>query len=294
VGVHFNTLVELEAPLAPLGGGDSAGASGGGGGGGRRQLLKYGVMSAADLCADLLTWRHLYGAGRLHKPVATLAADGRVAAAQAANLRAALDAALLLSPRRLSAGALARRIVGLSYAGDVRMGLAEDAAKVARIAAGSAAGLAALYGPAMDAEGPPLRPARLSADVWQQDDSREAALARLARLPAAALLALGAAQGRRPYALRPLAAEVEAGQPGGGGSAGALRLDVAAAALRSGNHAGALAAALAGIVRRSSERQALAGLLAAGPAKSAAYLGAKLAKGALARWRSGGGGGALS
>ena len=38
-------------------------------------------------------------------------------------------------------------IVGLSYIGDVRMGIAEDSSKVARIATGSAAGLRDLYLP---------------------------------------------------------------------------------------------------------------------------------------------------
>jgi hypothetical protein len=36
-------------------------------------------------------------------------------------------------------------ICGLSYAGDVRMGIAEDGGKVAKIVEGSRAGLMALY-----------------------------------------------------------------------------------------------------------------------------------------------------
>ena len=47
-----------------------------------------------------MTWDALYVAGRMHKPVATLASDGRVAAAAEGNLRAALACALLLLPVR--------------------------------------------------------------------------------------------------------------------------------------------------------------------------------------------------
>ena len=33
-----------------------------------RQIIKYGVMGLQPLLDDLNTWRHLYVAGRLHKP----------------------------------------------------------------------------------------------------------------------------------------------------------------------------------------------------------------------------------
>lgn len=54
--------------------------------------------------------------------------------------------------------------------------------------------------------------------------------------------------------------------------------EVAEAAVASGRHAPLLTASLAAIVRRSSMRQAAAGLLAAGPARAAAYVAAKLRK----------------
>lgn len=41
-------------------------------------------------------------------------------------------------------------IVGLSYLGDVRMGIAEDSGKIDRIAAGSAEGLRDIYTPLLE------------------------------------------------------------------------------------------------------------------------------------------------
>ena len=98
-----------------------------------------------------------------------LLADRReLAAALEENLIAALRTALVLTPpgpegAAGSAGAAAggggagdtvaafrdvvRRVVGLSYHGDVRMGLAEDSRKVERIVAGSWGGLCAMYAP---------------------------------------------------------------------------------------------------------------------------------------------------
>jgi translocator assembly and maintenance protein 41 len=66
----------------------------------------------------LLHWTSLYCAGRLHKPVATLAQHPGVAAAQQHNLLSALRVALLLLPPRfgtLVRGAgegLLRRLLG--------------------------------------------------------------------------------------------------------------------------------------------------------------------------------------
>ena len=51
-------------------------------------------------------------------------------ASNARNLRAALTAALLLLPETFNDQQLLETIVGLSYTGDVRMGLAEDNRKV--------------------------------------------------------------------------------------------------------------------------------------------------------------------
>ena len=58
------------------------------------------MIRTSSLLSDLAQWDTLYVAGRMRKPVATLAADERVAAASDGNLRAALACALLLLPVR--------------------------------------------------------------------------------------------------------------------------------------------------------------------------------------------------
>jgi len=63
------------------------------------QMVKYGVISTKSVLDDLRTWRHLYVAGRLQKPVLMLVSKvEELEGAQAANLQAAAAAALLLLP----------------------------------------------------------------------------------------------------------------------------------------------------------------------------------------------------
>jgi translocator assembly and maintenance protein 41 len=136
-GVHFNAFARVD----PLG----------------CARIKYGVVALPTLLRDLRDWDALYVAGRMHKPVATLRADGRVAAAAEGNLVSALACALLLLPvrgraraawhharaaparsrcdaccaqERFSERQLHATLCGLSYTGDVRMAIAEDASKV--------------------------------------------------------------------------------------------------------------------------------------------------------------------
>lgn len=87
---------------------------------------------------DLLDWDSLYLAGRLHKPVCTLASSTAVMEAQTINLQSALRAALLLfdDEDKFSMRQLLRMLCALSYEGDMRMGLAEDSRKVERIVQG--------------------------------------------------------------------------------------------------------------------------------------------------------------
>jgi len=107
---------------------------------------KYGVIALEDLLRDLRTWDTMYCSGRLHKPVKVLASTEAVDAAMADNLRAALGVALLvLHPSEPSEVALYMTIAGLSYEGDVRMGLAEDRNKVRSIVENNVAGFRSLY-----------------------------------------------------------------------------------------------------------------------------------------------------
>ena len=67
------------------------------------QAIKYGVVSTSALLRDLWSWDSFYVAGRLHKPVLFLVRDAAVDRAVAANIDAALAAALLLLPARFTA-----------------------------------------------------------------------------------------------------------------------------------------------------------------------------------------------
>ena len=65
-------------------------------------MIKYGVVDVHRMVDDLCSWRHLYIAGRMHKPVVTVKEDARVSEAQQGNVRSAAAAALLLLPQAFS------------------------------------------------------------------------------------------------------------------------------------------------------------------------------------------------
>lgn len=57
---------------------------------------KYGVISTHHLVDDLLNWRTMYAAGRMHKPTLALVEHEDVLNAQRVNMQSALTASLLM------------------------------------------------------------------------------------------------------------------------------------------------------------------------------------------------------
>ncbi|KDD75731.1 mitochondrial matrix protein Mmp37 [Helicosporidium sp. ATCC 50920] len=222
-GLYYNTLVPIES-----------------------RLVKYGVMSTSDLIADLERWRWLYAAGRLHKPVAELQPHAGVRRKRAQSLRAALGAARLTLPARFDTRELLTAVCALSYRGDLRMGVAEDASKVQRIVEGSRAGLEELYAPGLAWARETGGLVALGEEAWAQDCSPAATAELVSALPSAVLA-------RMPRSC------TQADRP---------RAEIAAHLDR----------VLRGIVRASSLRQMAAGFLGAGACKSARYAAAKVAK----------------
>ncbi|KAL5520148.1 hypothetical protein ACEPAG_1808 [Sanghuangporus baumii] len=96
--------------------------------------IKYGVTSVDNLCTDLLTWKTLYLAGRMHKPLRIIKDDARVRLTQQVNLTSALRTALLTLPANFSERELFETIAAISYNGDPRMILpAENRSKISNI-----------------------------------------------------------------------------------------------------------------------------------------------------------------
>ncbi|KAK0446705.1 mitochondrial matrix Mmp37-domain-containing protein [Armillaria borealis] len=109
--------------------------------------IKYGVTTVDNLCDDLLNWRTLYLAGRMHKPLRIIKDDARVRLTQQVNLVSALRSALLLLPEEFSERELFEKIAGISYSGDPRMVLpAENRGKVGNIVRKQEAQFKELYG----------------------------------------------------------------------------------------------------------------------------------------------------
>ena len=287
VGFHYNTLVPWPE-RAPNPRGFAA--------------YKYGVVSVARLREDLRTWRDLFGAGRMQKPVLTVGdADAGVAADGAANLDAALALALLSLPETFDETRLHEELCAISYRGDVRLVFGAEAAdKVASIAAGSAEGLRRLYADAMRSErvGAAVGLERVrggdaadprSRRTWGQDTSERARSALFRALPSRLLLGAEDDDAR---------ARRGGGGEGGAGERGTERgradakeeeeeedaVAAAAAALaRRRDGAGEVRARVAATVARGSRRQALASALATSPWNSVRYAASKLAKAAASR-----------
>lgn len=144
---------------------------------------KYGVIGRRAFLADLLEWRTLYVAGRLHKPILSLgndtnAGDDTLQLAQESNLSQAANVASLLSPPKPSIEQFLTTIVSLSYLGDFRMSVAEDPRKIARIVQGQGEQLWSMYRGRLG-EGS----TRLTGDRLEFDDAPLSVLNRLSTLP---------------------------------------------------------------------------------------------------------------
>ncbi|BDA51403.1 phosphatidate cytidylyltransferase, mitochondrial [Coccomyxa sp. Obi] len=231
-GVYFNPSIHM-----PLG------------------TIKYGVISMGDLLRDLWTWDSLVVAGRLHKPVCHIVKDPAVMKAVAANLHASVATSLLLLPRDFSTQDMYESICGLSYRGDVRVGIAEDRDKVKRIVKGSFDALQDLYRPYMQGHVATLAGLRyLGGSHWVQKTSLQSRTMLLACLPQA------------------LRIQIAQSAPCSSDSTQSLLQ-------QRGTHE-IVHNAVSSIVRKSSLRQALLGGITAGAARGFKYLLAKGGK----RW----------
>ena len=140
------------------------------------ELFKYGVIEHSDFVDDCLSWRNLYAAGRLHKPVLHLtestpelngsipestpestpesnseSISESIRNAVLMNRIYALRVALLVHDLKCGSDAqwsrLFQTIIGLSYHGDVRMAFAENPRKIQNILAAQEEAFYSLYRP---------------------------------------------------------------------------------------------------------------------------------------------------
>lgn len=139
---------------------------------------KYGVIDADDFRNDLQTWRTLYTAGRLHKPVRTLH-DRGLNDLVARNLESAVHAALLQLPAKFPEHRLYAAIAGLSYLGDFRMIVGEDKNKVENIVRPQIERFRSLYTPVFRL----MDRALCVNPIVEQDKSAKSALYHLEKLP---------------------------------------------------------------------------------------------------------------
>lgn len=161
-------------------------------------MIKYGVTTVDTLCADLLNWRTLYLAGRMHKPIRIIKDDARVRLTQQVNLASALRTALLTLPAQFTQRDLFTAIASISYSGDPRMVLpAENRGKVANMVERQEAQFRELYWRL--AKGLPGVRWRVDSQMIEQDTSAHARAAHLKKLPEGLLTRVHSrAQGRGP------------------------------------------------------------------------------------------------
>lgn len=114
-------------------------------------MIKYGVIASKHLIEDLLDWRDLYLAGRLHKPVEIIKSPNniKIESAMDNNLKCAVHAALLLLPKNFTEYEFYFTIANLSYMGDFRMTFGENKDKVQNIVRPQLVGFRELYAPTL-------------------------------------------------------------------------------------------------------------------------------------------------
>ncbi|XP_057832805.2 uncharacterized protein LOC131043591 [Cryptomeria japonica] len=246
VGVHFNAFVPW-----------------------KDKKIKYGVIRMHWLIRDVLNWDSLYISGRLQKPVHILRDNLNLENVNAANLKGATAAALLLLPPEFSEEDLFVKICGLSYMGDLRMFFAEDIHKVKKIVHGNINSFHTLYKDQIYhvAETGLLKLPSSAGDLQKkiiQDFSVSTTRSLVSALPPAIRSRMGAELGEK-ITINNFGREVSEVLV-------KTREDAANSMQR----------AIKSIVRVSSLRQALSGCLAAGGVNAASYLAKKVLK----AWRS--------
>lgn len=243
------------------------------------------MTTVDNLCGDLLNWRTLYLAGRMHKPLRIIKDDARVRLTQQVNLASALRTALLTLPGSFTQRELFSRIAGISYAGDPRMVLpAENRDKVANMVSRQEDQFRELYWRL--AQGLPGVRWSVDSVVVEQDTGLHARAAHLRKLPHGLLERV---HGRMVGRVPPREADESA-----------YWLNVAGdERMPTFLHEGVdmpwpcercadWLAEMCKIVRYPATVQSLKGIVSAGVVKSARYTAAKVGK----WWSSSGGGGA--
>jgi translocator assembly and maintenance protein 41 len=223
--------------------------------------IKYGVTTVDNLCSDLLHWRTLYLAGRMHKPLRIIKDDARVRLTQQVNLTSAVRAVLLTLPEEFSENQLFEGIAGISYSGDPRMMLpAEDRGKVGNIVRKQSPQFRELYHRLV--VGLPGVHWPEDSSVIQQDVSARARSAHLRKLPSNLLTGV-----KNNYSRRSLDAGLEADE------------SAYWAHIAGDEHlAKVLVDEMNRIVRYPAAIQSLKGLASVGLGKSLRYSSAKIGK----------------
>lgn len=113
-------------------------------------MIKYGVVSTQTFLSDLQNWNTFYWAGRFQKPVIQISNSiipSEIKNAMYINRLNAMKISLTMLPKSFTRDQLLQQIVGLSYKGDPRVGIAEDPQKIQKIVQTQQAQLIQIYKP---------------------------------------------------------------------------------------------------------------------------------------------------